>query len=102
MRLEGRTALVTGGASGIGAATCRRLAAEGAQVAVTDLNLEGASELAAEIDGDAYELDVRSTESIGRAVEAIGPSTCSSTTPATTSSPSSPRPTRRSGTACWR
>ena len=72
MRLEGRTALVTGGASGIGAATCRRLAAEGAQVAVTDLNLEGASEMAAEIDGDAYELDVRSTESIGRAVEAIG------------------------------
>src|SRR5215211_1173595 len=72
MRLEGRTALVTGGASGIGAATCRRLAAEGAHVAVTDLNLEGASELAGEIDGDAYELDVRSTESIGRAVAAIG------------------------------
>jgi NAD(P)-dependent dehydrogenase (short-subunit alcohol dehydrogenase family) len=72
MRLEGRTALVTGGASGIGAATCRRLAAEGAQVAVTDLNLEGASELASEISGDAYELDVRSTDSIGKAVEAIG------------------------------
>src|ERR671937_1422122 len=73
MRLEGRTALVTGGASGIGAATCRRLAAEGARVAVTDLNLEPASELAAEISGDAHELDVRSTDSIGRAVEAIGP-----------------------------
>src|SRR3954469_19612408 len=73
MRLEGRTALVTGGASGIGAATCRRLAAEGARVAVTDLNLETAGELAAEIDGDAFELDVRSTESIGRAVEAFGP-----------------------------
>src|SRR5919109_2709164 len=73
MRLEGRTALVTGGASGIGAATCRRLAAEGAHVAVTDLNLESASELAGEIAGDAYELDVRSTESIGKAVEAIGP-----------------------------
>src|SRR3954453_8707426 len=72
MRLEGRTALVTGGASGIGAATCRRLAAEGAHVAVTDLNLDGAGELAAEISGDAYELDVRSTESIGKAVEAIG------------------------------
>src|SRR3954453_10621567 len=72
MRLEGRTALVTGGASGIGAATCRRVPAEGAHVAVTDLNLDGASELASEISGDAYELDVRSTESIGRAVEAIG------------------------------
>jgi 2-hydroxycyclohexanecarboxyl-CoA dehydrogenase len=73
MRLEGRTALVTGGAGGIGAATCRRLAAEGAHVAVTDLKLEPASEVASEIDGEAYELDVRSTESIGRAVEAIGP-----------------------------
>jgi 2-hydroxycyclohexanecarboxyl-CoA dehydrogenase len=73
MRLEGRTALVTGGASGIGAATCRRLAAEGARVAVTDLNLEPAGQLAAEISGEAYELDVRSTESIGSAVEQIGP-----------------------------
>ena len=42
MRLENRIALVTGGASGIGAATCRRLAAEGARVAVTDMNFEGA------------------------------------------------------------
>ena len=58
MRLEGLTALVTGGASGIGAATCRRLAAEGARVAVTDLDLDGAREVAAEIDGDAHELDV--------------------------------------------
>jgi 2-hydroxycyclohexanecarboxyl-CoA dehydrogenase len=59
---------VTGGASGIGAATCRRLAAEGARVAVTDVNLEGARELAGEIDGAALELDVRSTESIATAV----------------------------------
>ncbi|HEX8074673.1 MAG TPA: SDR family oxidoreductase [Thermoleophilaceae bacterium] len=69
MRLEGRTALVTGGASGIGAATCRRLAAEGAAVAVTDLNLDGAREVAAEIGGRAYELDVRSVESIRAAVD---------------------------------
>jgi 2-hydroxycyclohexanecarboxyl-CoA dehydrogenase len=61
---------VTGGASGIGAATCRRLAAEGARVAVTDLNAAGASEVAAEIDGEGYELDVRSDDSIRAAVEA--------------------------------
>ena len=51
MRLEGQVAIVTGGASGIGAATCRRLAAEGAQVAVCDVNLEGAREVCGEIDG---------------------------------------------------
>src|SRR6266516_2204289 len=71
MRLEGRVALVTGGAGGIGAATSRRLAAEGARVAVTDRNLEGAREVAAELDGGAFELDVTSTDSIGAAVSAI-------------------------------
>jgi 2-hydroxycyclohexanecarboxyl-CoA dehydrogenase len=60
---------VTGGASGIGAATCRRLAAEGARVAVTDVNLDGAREVAGEIDGAAFELDVRSTDSVRAAVE---------------------------------
>ena len=68
MRLEGRIALVTGGAGGIGSATCRRLAAEGATVAVTDLNLDGAREIASEVGGSAYELDVRSTGSVGDAV----------------------------------
>jgi 2-hydroxycyclohexanecarboxyl-CoA dehydrogenase len=70
MRLEGRTALVTGGAGGIGAATCRRLAAEGAQVAVTDMNTDAAGTVAAEVNGMAYELDVRSTASIAAAVKA--------------------------------
>jgi 2-hydroxycyclohexanecarboxyl-CoA dehydrogenase len=70
MRLEGRVALVTGGASGIGAATCRRLAAEGARVAVTDLNVEGARELASELDGAGFELDVGSGDSIRAALEA--------------------------------
>ena len=60
---------MTGGASGIGAATCRRLAAEGARVAVTDVNLEGARGVAAEVDGAAFELDVRSTDSIRAALE---------------------------------
>jgi 2-hydroxycyclohexanecarboxyl-CoA dehydrogenase len=70
MRLAERTALVTGGASGIGAATCRRLAAEGARVAVTDVDMEGACEVADEIDSEAFELDVRSDDSIRAAVEA--------------------------------
>jgi 2-hydroxycyclohexanecarboxyl-CoA dehydrogenase len=70
LRLAGRTALVTGGASGIGAATCRRLAAEGARVAVTDMNLAGARAVADEVDGAAFELDVRSGESIAAALAA--------------------------------
>jgi 2-hydroxycyclohexanecarboxyl-CoA dehydrogenase len=71
MRLEGRIALVTGGTGGIGAATCSRLAAEGARVAVADLDLDRAKELAGDLDGLGIELDVRSRESAGSAVDAI-------------------------------
>ena len=60
---------MTGGASGIGAATCRRLAADGARVAVTDLDLDGAQAVAGEVDGAAFELDVRSPEQIRAALE---------------------------------
>jgi 2-hydroxycyclohexanecarboxyl-CoA dehydrogenase len=73
MRLEGRTALVTGGAGGIGAATCRRLAAEGARVVVGDLKVEAAGEVAAEIGGEALALDVSSTASVRAAADATGP-----------------------------
>jgi 2-hydroxycyclohexanecarboxyl-CoA dehydrogenase len=72
MRLEGRKALVTGGAGGIGAATARRLAAEGASVLVADLKLEEAKEVAAEISGEAVELDVTDLDSAKAAVEAAG------------------------------
>ncbi|HLZ84876.1 MAG TPA: glucose 1-dehydrogenase [Caulobacteraceae bacterium] len=51
-RLAGRTAIVTGGASGFGAGIVRRFAAEGARVAVVDINGEAAGALAAEL-GDA-------------------------------------------------
>jgi 2-hydroxycyclohexanecarboxyl-CoA dehydrogenase len=77
MRLEGRTALVTGGASGIGAATARRLSAEGANVAVADIQEERAREIAGELDGVALAMDVTDVDSIrtavGAAVEALGP-----------------------------
>ena len=48
-KLEGRVALVTGGASGIGRALCEKLAADGASVVVSDINVAGAEEVAAAI-----------------------------------------------------
>ena len=56
--LDGQRAFVTGGASGIGAATCRRMAAEGARVAVVDVDEARAREIAGSIDGIAYAVDV--------------------------------------------
>src|SRR4051795_2670739 len=72
MRLEGKKALVTGGASGIGAATAARLAAEGAEVWVGDVNTEGAEKVAGEISGHALELDVTDLDSARSAVAATG------------------------------
>jgi 2-hydroxycyclohexanecarboxyl-CoA dehydrogenase len=72
MRLEGRIALVTGGASGIGAATARRLAAEGARVWVADIDLAGAQSVASEIDGAAVEMDVADEASVRAAVVETG------------------------------
>jgi 2-hydroxycyclohexanecarboxyl-CoA dehydrogenase len=71
MRLEGKTALVTGGASGIGAATARLFAAEGARVAIGDVAEDGAKEVAAELDGFGCLLDVADPASVRAAVAEI-------------------------------
>jgi 2-hydroxycyclohexanecarboxyl-CoA dehydrogenase len=72
MRLEGRRALVTGGAGGIGAAIAARLAAEGAEVWVGDIDAEGAARVASEVNGHALTIDVTQIESARAAVEQIG------------------------------
>ena len=62
--LAGRTAVVTGGASGIGAAVSRRLAAAGASVVVVDRDEAGAKKLAAEIGGREVVADLSDTAAV--------------------------------------
>jgi 2-hydroxycyclohexanecarboxyl-CoA dehydrogenase len=72
MILEGRRALVTGGASGIGAAIVRRFAAEGAEVLVGDIAFDAAEALAAEVGGRALALDVADHERTRQAITGAG------------------------------
>jgi NAD(P)-dependent dehydrogenase (short-subunit alcohol dehydrogenase family) len=67
--LDGQRAIVTGGASGIGAATARLMTQEGARVAVFDINGDGAELLAKELDGFAYTADVTDFNAFQSAVD---------------------------------
>jgi rhamnulose-1-phosphate aldolase/alcohol dehydrogenase len=97
--LAGRVALVTGGASGIGRATCHALASQGACVIVADLDLAGAEALAKELGGPdvavAVAMDVADEEAIKAGVAA---GTWWSTTPGCPSRPPWRRPAPSSGT----
>ncbi len=64
MDINGASAIVTGGASGIGAASARLLAARGARVVVADLNAERGEDLAHEIGGVFVTVDVTNTDQI--------------------------------------
>src|ERR1700756_2671905 len=70
MQLKDQAAIVTGGASGLGAATARKLAAAGAKVAVCDLNAKLAESVAAEIKGTAIACDVTDATSAEAAIVA--------------------------------
>ena len=70
MNIQGQAALVTGGASGLGAQTARALAARGAKVAVLDRNAEGAKALAAEFGGIGIGCDITSPDSVTEALAA--------------------------------
>ena len=74
---QGRIVVVTGGASGIGAASADVLAREGWRVVVADLNLDLAREVADRIGGVAWQLDVTDDESVANAArdieEKVGP-----------------------------
>ncbi len=67
--LDGRTAVVTGGGSGIGRATCRRMTEEGARVAVLDVEGDAAEAVAKEIDGLAFAVDVGDPEAVRGVVD---------------------------------
>jgi 2-hydroxycyclohexanecarboxyl-CoA dehydrogenase len=81
-RFDNQTVIVTGGGGGIGGATCRRFASEGAKVAVFDMNLQAAEQVAAAIRADggqaqAFRCDITDRATVDQAVaatvEALGP-----------------------------
>ncbi|HEY1689828.1 MAG TPA: SDR family NAD(P)-dependent oxidoreductase [Solirubrobacteraceae bacterium] len=69
MVFEGKVALVTGAASGLGRATARALAENGAKIVAVDIDGEGCREVAEELEGEPIEADVSDLHSCLRAVE---------------------------------
>ncbi len=74
-RLEGKTALITGAARGLGAQIARRMVEEGARVIVNDLNLSAARATADELGGDALACDVSDSAAVAAMFAELGEST---------------------------
>ena len=72
MEIKGQAAIVTGGASGLGAACARTLAAAGAKVAIFDVNEKAAAEVAIDIKGIAVTCDVADSAGAEAAVKKAG------------------------------
>ena len=70
MQLQGQAALVTGGASGLGAETVRQLVQAGARVSILDVNMEAAQALADELRCHAVRCDITDSDSVETALEA--------------------------------
>jgi NAD(P)-dependent dehydrogenase (short-subunit alcohol dehydrogenase family) len=69
MSFDGKAAIVTGGGSGIGRAICQRLARDGAQVAVADVNGDAAGQVAVEVNGLGVQVDVASEAAVAAMME---------------------------------
>jgi NAD(P)-dependent dehydrogenase (short-subunit alcohol dehydrogenase family) len=70
-RLQDRVAVVTGGGSGIGLATARRFAAEGARVVVVDVNADAGTAAASEVDGEFVACDVSDEASVAALFDGV-------------------------------
>lgn len=71
MDIQSHIAIVTGGGSGLGEATARALAAQGAKVAVFDRNADGAQRVADEIGGLAFACDITDTDAVNASLDAV-------------------------------
>ena len=71
MKINGQTVIVTGGGSGLGAATARYLSDKGAHVAIFDFDSERGAEVASDVGGRAYQVDVSDAQTGGQVVEEV-------------------------------
>lgn len=71
MQIDGQVALVTGGGSGLGAATARHLAGRGARVAILDYDAARADAVAGDVEGIALRVDVSDETAVGAALETV-------------------------------